>query len=591
MNALGSEPIAILLVEDNPGDARLVTELLSEVSTPGFKVHHVEELSAAIAYIGVNSSENVPDVVLLDLLLPDSRGMQTLNQMLQEASHLPIIVLTGSDDDELALQALNSGAQDYLVKGRGDGELLSRAVRYAIERKRFDERLAFMAKYDALTGLANRAMHRERLSQALMRAGRDKGTVAVMNIDVDRFKSINDTMGHEVGDEFLQAVSERLRRCVRSTDTIARLAADEFSVVLDGVGGVEQVANVARKIFEVMERPFSLGERSVYVTMSVGIAMFPDCGIDETSLMTAADAAVTRAKEQSGSNNYQFYIPEMHAQALRRMTLENDLRHAVKNQEFLLYYQPQISLLSGEIIGAEALIRWQHPKMGLVGPNEFIPIAEEIGLIMPIGEWVLEEACSQAVAWEKKKLGPLQMWVNLSARQFLRADLAEVVERTLHRTGLSPDCLGLELTENLLLEDNILARQALEALNGLGLNLAIDDFGTGYSSLSYLTQYPIDCLKIDRSLLVDVCSKPDQAAIVSAIIELGHNLRMKVVAEGVEVENQARFLIERRCEAVQGFLYAKPMPAWDFGDWVAEWYSSPVGRALGELAQKVEKIG
>lgn len=581
--AAPADPITVLLVEDNAGDARLVRELLSETSGQRFTVDHVEQLSAALGKLKAEE----PDVVLLDLSLPDSQGLQTLTQMQNAGPHLPIVVLTGHDDEELALNALQSGAQDYLVKGRGDGDLLARSIRYAVERKHFEERLSYMAQYDALTGLGNRNMLRERLAQALLRAGRDNGRVALIYADIDRFKAINDALGHEAGDQFLKAVANRLQRCVRGTDTIVRLGADEFAVIVEGIDAVEPVADIAKKIFTSMERPFSLGTGSFYATLNLGIAMSPDCGIDVASLTKAADAALTRAKEQDGTNNYQFYIPEMHARALRRLALQTDLRHALEREELVVHYQPLVDLKSGEVIGAEALVRWEHPQAGLISPTEFIPIAEETNMILPLGEWVLRTVCAQQAQWHAKGMAPLRLWVNLSARLFLSTNLAEIIEGILSRTGIAPGEIGLELTERLLIENTEISRRTLGQLKKLGVEIALDDFGTGYSALSYLTQYPIGCLKIDRSLVSGLGHDAGQAAIVQAIIELGHNLGMTVLAEGVENADQVKALRARGCDAAQGYYYSRPIPSWEFHSWLKRRSASPVERELDALSSRL----
>jgi diguanylate cyclase (GGDEF)-like protein len=551
--------VRVLLVEDNPGDARLVEILLSEVGTTSFEITHAERLSEALEHL----SRSEYDVILLDLSLPDSSGVETVDQMRAAVHHMPVVVLSGQDDEDTALRAIQGGAEDYLLKGHGDGGLIARSIRYSIERKRSEERLAYMAQYDHLTGLTNRALFQDRLEQALARAKRSGALVALMFLDLDRFKAVNDTLGHGTGDLLLKKVAERLEGSVRETDTVARIGGDEFSIILEGLTEAQDAALVARKIIDKLVQPFVLDGHEVFVTTSIGIAVYPSSNGD--SLLTDADSAMYCAKEQ-GRNTYRFHTPEMNAQVRERLNMESKLRRALDQEEFLLYYQPQVDLTTGMIVGTEALLRWQHPELGLVSPGKFIPVLEDIGMIVRVGEWVLQTACRQSKAWQRDGFPPLRMAVNISARQFSRRDLIDTVASVLTETGLDPNYLELEITESLLMEDIKANSRLLDELKTSveGLRVSIDDFGTGYSSLSYLKTFPIDLLKIDQSFIRDITTNSDDAAITTTIIVLAHNLRLKVIAEGVETEEQMTYLREKGCDEAQGFYFSRPLPADEF---------------------------
>ncbi len=559
-------PIKVLLVEGNPADAQSVRETLAQAGADKFELTHLESLNDALPHL----RDGEHDVVLVAQSLPDTQDPDAIARVVAAAPGVPIVMLGSVNDEALALQAVQAGAQDYLVKGQGDGHLLTRSIRYAIERKRADERLAYLAHYDAVTSLPNRALFRDRLTRALARADRNERSVALMFLDLDRFKAINDTLGHDAGDVLLKSVAERLVSGLRRVDTVARLGGDEFAVILEGIRRPEEAATVAQKLLTAMARPFTLDGQEVFVGLSVGIAMYREGGEDAKTLIRNADAAMYRAKEQ-GRNNFQFYKPEFNIQVLERLALESSLRRALEREAFLLYYQPQVDLASGRIIGMEALLRWQHPERGLMSPAEFIPVAEETGLIVPIGEWVLRQACTQNRAWQAAGLPPVRVAVNLSARQFRQRALAGTIARILNETGLDPQYLELELTESLLMENTQASSSILAELKAMGLQIAIDDFGTGYSSLSYLKRFPIDTLKIDQSFVAEITTDPDNAAIVIAIIALAHSLRLKVIAEGVETEDQLAFLRAQRCHMSQGYLFCRPLPAEALTPWLREW--------------------
>lgn len=418
------------------------------------------------------------------------------------------------------------------------------------------ERLAF---FDSLTGLPNRVLLKDRLNQMLTRAGRHKEMVALLFIDLDRFKEVNDTLGHGSGDLLLQIVAERLTTCLRTSDTVARLGGDEFVVLLEGVEDREGVIEVAGKLLTAMSQPIELFDREIYSGGSIGISIYPHDGNDVDTLFKNADTAMYYAKEQ-GRNTFRFYSSDMHASALELLTLSSYLRHALERDELYLVYQPQISFLTGEMVGVEALLRWKHPNLGMVAPDRFIPLAEETGLIVSIGTWVLREACFQAAQWISRGLPPMRVAVNLSAKQFRNPGLVTKVRTALEQSGLPAHLLELELTEGMLIENIASTHETLKALKAMGVTLAIDDFGTGYSSLSYLKHFPLDRLKIDKSFVLEMAEKSgDSAAIVQAIIALAHSLKLTVIAEGVERQDQVAFLKQHCCDEMQGFFFSRPL--------------------------------
>ena len=426
------------------------------------------------------------------------------------------------------------------------------------EQRRAEQRLQQLAHYDHLTQLPNRTLFFDRLTQALARAQRHRRVVAVLFLDLDRFKVINDTLGHDAGDRVLQAVAERLLGAVREGDTVARFGGDEFALALVDVAEECDVLQVADKLLRELGRPFGLDSRELFVTTSIGISLAPHDSIDAKTLMRNADAAMYRAKKL-GKNNYQRYCPAQDATAPRRLTLETSLRHALDRQEFLLHYQPKVETNTGRICGVEALLRWQHPEMGLVPPLEFIPPLEETGLIVPVGAWVLQTACAQARAWQAAGLPPLRVAVNLSARQFRQGGLTDIIAAALRHSNLDARYLELELTETMLMEHADTTQTSLHDLSTMGIQLAIDDFGTGYSSLSYLTRFPIDALKIDRSFVRDITRDSDGAAIVQAVIAIARSLGLTVIAEGVETREQFEFLRRNRCDEIQGYYFSRPL--------------------------------
>jgi diguanylate cyclase (GGDEF)-like protein/PAS domain S-box-containing protein len=433
------------------------------------------------------------------------------------------------------------------------------------ERKVAEERVQSLAYYDALTGLPNRILLHDRLSKAIAMAHRQKHKVALLFLDLDRFKIINDSLGHSVGDLLLQDVAERLKSFAREQDTVARLGGDEFLIVLTNITDIPCAAVAAERFMDAMTAAFVIQGHSLSIGCSLGISIFPEHGVDNETLIQHADAAMYSAKD-GGRNNFRFFTADMNAQAVKRLTLENGLRLALDRKELFLAYQPQMDTLTGKITGLEALLRWQHPELGLVPPDQFIGIAENSGLIIPIGEWVLRTACSQARTWQDEGLPALSVAVNVSAVQFREQGFCELIGRVLRETGLAPQHLELELTESLLLARADVTLSVLQELKAMGVTLAIDDFGTGYSSFSYLRQFRVSKLKIDRVFIRDVAVNPDDAAITTAIIRMAKSLNLKVIAEGVEDEAQMSFLRAHQCDEIQGYYFSKPLTVDEIAD-------------------------
>ena len=455
-----------------------------------------------------------------------------------------------SDDHIIMLQQANA----HLVTASIEAHKLAEQVQTA------KLELDHLAHHDVLTDLPNRILLQDRLGQAIELAHRQQRRLAVMFMDLDQFKHINDSLGHAVGDQLLRSVAQRLVGCVRHSDTVSRQGGDEFVLLLPYIERVEDAALSAQKMLAALALPHRIDRHDLHIGASIGISIYPDDGQDAQTLIKCADSAMYHAKE-SGRDNYKFFEQSMNVRAVERQAIEGGLRRALQRQEFVLHYQPKINLQSGAIVGAEALIRWRHPQRGLVSSAQFVPIAEDSGLILPIGRWVLREACFQARAWQEADLPPIIIAVNTSALEFRAKDFLENIRATLEETGLEPRYLELELTESVLMRDAESANAVLHALADLGIKLAIDDFGTGYSSLSYLRQFPIGTLKIDQSFVKQMTGNPDDAAIVGAVISMAASLRLHVIAEGVETPEQHAFLLARQCDEGQGYYFGRPMAA------------------------------
>ena len=680
----------VLLVEDNAGDALLLRRMFREEGFRGMEVVHVERMSEAESCLATAAI----DIVLLDLGLPDAHGLEALRRARVASPHMPLVVLSGLDDDSVALQAMQEGAQDYLTKGQIEPRELLRAMRYAVERKTIEETLfaekeraqvtldsigdgvvcadiegnitflnlvavtltgwsfpeangrpiaevlqfihattreaipdpmervmernrtghlpsdsilirrdgsevpiedsvspirdrerdvigavivfrdvsaaramsdqiAHSAEHDFLTGLPNRLLLNDRVSQAISLAQRHVYQVAVLFLDLDGFKHINDSLGHAIGDKLLQSISERLVGCLRAVDTVSRQGGDEFVMLLPAVEHAQDAALAARRMLEAIAEAHSIDNHDLHVTASIGISVYPEDGLDVETLIQNADTAMYQAKE-NGRQSYQFFEPAMNIRAVERQSIEESLRRALERNELALHYQPKINLRTRAITGAEALIRWTHPTRGAVSPAQFIPVAEDCGLILPIGEWVLREACTQARAWVDAGLPEITMAVNVSAMQFQQEGFLKGVFDILAETRLEPTCLEVEVTESALMKRAEITALILQLLRAGGVTVAIDDFGTGYSSLSYLRKFPLDALKIDQSFVRQITTTPEETTIVSAIISMAQSLNLRVVAEGVETAEELAFLEAHECEEAQGYYFSRPMPAEQF---------------------------
>jgi len=682
-----------LLIEDNPGDARLLREMFNEQGSRNTELTIVRSMAEAERHL----SAHAVDIVLLDLGLPDAQGVAAVRRAHAAAPRTPLVVLTGLDDESLAAQALQEGAQDYIVKSQidtyGTTRGLLRSLRYAVGRKTLEDalfeekeraqvtlnsigdavactdaagKLTFLnlvaekltgwtwqeaaglpmpevfrildttnrevipnpmdravrgdqtvhlpansilvrrdgfeipiedsvapihdgegraagavivfrdvsvaramalqmthsAEHDFLTGLPNRMLLNDRISQAIVLASRHNRHVAVLFLDLDGFKHINDSLGHPVGDKLLQSIATRLVDCVRASDTVSRQGGDEFVVLLSEVELSEDAAITARRMLHAVSQPHSIDQHDLHVTTSIGVSVYPEDGLDAETLIKNADTAMYQAKE-SGRQSFQFFKPAMNARAVERQSIEEGLRRALERQEFVLYYQPKVDLMSGAINGAEALIRWIHPTRGLIPPMDFIPIAEDCGLILSIGAWALREACAQSRAWTKGGLPAVTMAVNVSAIEFRDKNFLNRLFEVINETGLDPRLLELELTESVLMKHAASTAVILQSLREAGIRLAIDDFGTGYSSLSYLRKFPVDAVKIDQTFIRQI-SADDDTTIVKAVIGMARGLKLRVIAEGVETPQELAFLRAYRCDEAQGYYFSRPVPARQF---------------------------
>ena len=680
----------LLLVEDNPGDVRLLREMFREQNSLGTELTQVETMREAEKHL----AGGAVDIILLDLGLPDTQGFESIRRARAVAPHVPLVVLTALDDESMAAQALQAGVQDYLIKGQIDARGLLRALRYAVERKSMQEelfqekelaqvtlnsigdavictdiagnitflnlvavrmtgwprdeaagrpmtevfrvldatsrkitrnpmemavrqnrtihlppnciliqrdgseipiedsvapihdreghatgvvivfrdvsstltmavQLAHSAHHDFLTGLPNRKLLNDRVGQAIASAQRNMKKVAVLFLDLDGFKHINDSLGHSIGDRLLQSIAKRLVDSVRGSDTVSRQGGDEFVVLLSEVEGLESAATTVRRLLQVGTEPHAIDQHDLHVTACIGVSIYPDDGLDAETLIKNADTAMYQAKE-NGRQSYQFFKPAMNVRAVERQSIEGSLRRALERQEFAVHYQPKINLRTGEISGAEALIRWTHPTRGSVSPAQFIPVAEDCGLILPIGNWVLREACKQARIWVDAGLPLGTMGANISAMEFQNENFLEGVFSILEDTGLDPRLLELELTESVLMKRPESTSSVLQALRAKGVRVAVDDFGTGYSSLSYLQKFSIDALKIDQSFVRRITTAPAETTIVTAVISMARSLKLRVVAEGVETLKELEFLQAHQCDEAQGYYFSRPVPPEQF---------------------------
>ena len=689
----GAMPRTILLVREDAVKAAIVQQLLTTFSDGPFDVEWIQNCAAAIDRLTDHRKSDI-DAVLVDLLLPDGQDIQAFEQIFQASPHTPILVLCNPEHEHVAKQAVQRGAQDYILDDRLDSDSLSKALRNMLERaanaealfiekeraevtlnsigdavistdaagyvtylnqvaeamtgwscpealgrpfgdvfriigssnpgptlnpmiaaiqqnramevaagtilvrrdgiefaiedsvapihdrrgqvtgavivfhdvtqaRALSMRMSHLAHHDYLTDLPNRLLLNDRLAQAIAVARRQQHQLAVLFVDVDRFKHINDSLGHAMGDQLLQSVARRLVANVRGSDTVTRQGGDEFVILLSTVAHAQDAALSANKILSALNKPHRVGEHDLQITVSVGIGVYPDDGTDADTLVKSADIAMLNAKE-NGRNNYQFFMPDMNEHALERQSLESGLRHALKRREFVLHYQPKMDLESEAITGAEALIRWRRSGQEIVLPEKFIPIAEQCGYIVPIGLWVLREACRQTQAWLDADLTPIPVAINISAVELRSKDFVQRVRSILDETGMDVRYLEFELTETAMMQDPQSTIAVLHTLKDLGVRLTLDDFGTGYSSLSYLKRFPIDALKIDKSFVHGLCTNGSDANIVSAVISMGKSFGLKVIAEGVETREQFLRLRAKHCSEGQGYYFKEPVGANEF---------------------------
>lgn len=572
----------ILIIDDEP----TIRNFLSEILSNKFECVEVGSAEEALELL----SKETFNLVISDIQLNGISGLEMTPRVHELALDTVVIMISGQQSIECAIKAMRVGAFDFITKPFTIDQVeavVNRAIEYQsllltkryyknhleelvtertaemhrqiTERQRAEEKVNRIAYYDSLTHLPNPTLFRDRLTQELSINGDSKNKLATIFISLDRFRAVNDTLGYSVGEQLVEKAAGRLSQIASKTDTLAYFGGDQFALLLKEINGVEDVTKVLQRIREAFTDSFKCGEHELFVTASFGISLFPDDGADCQTVLKNSGAALFQV-QQNGGNSYQFFTTDMHDKAFKRLSLESDLRRALERDEFVLYYQPQVCAQTDQITGVEALVRWQHPEHGLVPPDEFIPIAEDTGMIVELGQWVLNTACRQSMAWQNAGFVPLRMGVNLSPRQLEQSDLVNIINSIILETGLEPTCLELEVTESLMIGD---ARQTIETLRQLrerGVKVSIDDFGTGYSSLSQLQNIPLDVLKIDRSFVRDMMLNRNIIAIVKTIIALAHNFKLKTVAEGVETEDQASFLRQLGCNELQGYLFSKPLP-------------------------------
>ncbi len=568
MAEISKQKPTILIIDDDEQIRKLLTQLLCADND----CRSVESAEGAIAVLDATSF----DLVISDINMSGISGLELLPTVLSKNPDAVVIMISGQQTIDYAIEAMRAGAFDYLIKPL-DIRLIETAVSRALshhqllnEKRRYENHLEdlvrertaeieHLAYYDRLTDLPNRNLFVDRCANATADAGDSKGLLCIILVSIDRFKNINDTLGHAAGDRLLKEVAARLLKCLSDSDTLARFEGPEFAILLTEIIEPCAVEEVSVSIMDSLKTPFSLPMQEVYVTASIGISSFPLNG-EVGAILQNAGAALYRAKSLGG-NNYQFYSADMNALALNRLALETSLRRAIDNEEFVTYYQPVVDLASMKIVGLEALVRWQHPRLGVLPPSEFLGLAEDTGLILDISTSVMRSACFQAQKWQLEGLSSLRIAVNVSARQFRQKDFVDRILRILGESKLCPSSLELELTETSIMDDPESAAKILTKIRRLGVRVAIDDFGTGYSSLGYLKRFPLDTLKLDRSFVNGAATDADDAALVTAIVTLAHSLRLRVVAEGIETEQELNFLQFLRCDEGQGYLFAKPQPA------------------------------
>jgi diguanylate cyclase (GGDEF)-like protein len=562
------QTVSILYIEGSDDAAAPVLSALQSTGRAAFQVARVPAVRDAKR----RCMSQTFDLVLVGAPLEDPQDLEPLRTLAAQLASTPLVLLADLPSEPLAHHAVAKGtAQDYLVKDHLDDGLLEQALLYALSRHRMMAALKQRRRaddaprsLDRLTHLPTRAAFYDRLGDLLQTARQNAQMVSVLLINLEGFKLVHNTLGPAIGDPLLQEIAGRLLASLdgrmKGQDLVARLSGEEFAIVLGEVGRMKDVSLAAESILAGFSPPFVLSGHEFFISPTIGISMYPFDGTDAESMLHSADIALRRAREQ-GSDNYQFYLPAVNDQFLARLELQNSLRIALARDEFVVHYMPQLDVKGGRIVSMEALVRWNHPTLGLVPPADFIPLAEESGLILPIGERVLRTACAQSRSWQQAGLPPIRVSVNFSARQFQHQNPVALVTRVLRETGLPPGHLELEITESAVMKDANSALGTLRALKETGVHLAIDDFGTGYSSLSYLRSFPINSLKVDRSFVREVTSRSDDAAIVTAVIAMAHSLKLRVIAEGVESEAHLEWLHARNCDEVQGYHFSRPVPA------------------------------
>ncbi|MBU3068677.1 EAL domain-containing protein [Aestuariicella sp. G3-2] len=555
----------ILIIDDDAVDRMSATRTLKASM---LQIKNIDQTASASEGIAL-AKQHQYDMILLDYQLPPSNGIEVLRELRSNSDFATaIVMLSHSNDEELALSCIEAGAQDFIMKSEMTAARLKRAIliskeRYQLERKIIDshKQLKALAEKDSLTGLSNRYFFDEALKDAIPKAARDNTTLALLFLDLDKFKNINDTLGHKAGDDFLKEVARRLEKPVREGDKLCRLGGDEFAILVHDFSHPDQIRFLVKRILESLSEPAALGDQKIDISVSIGVATYPECGQTPVELMQSADIAMYRAKA-SGRNQVQYYSKDFHNHIENRVRLEIDLKQCLEKNQFVLFYQPQINSQTLKLEGVEALIRWQHPELGLIAPDDFISVAEEAGLINDIGRWVLESACQQFSQWMHLGMAQnlaLSISVNLSAKQLTDFGLTDHLQNFMARYNIPAHQLELELTESCVVNSSS-ALDMLKALSELGIQLALDDFGTGYSSISHLNQYPFKVLKIDQSFIQPVKSLSD-ANLLKAIIAFAHSLNYETVAEGIETELQRDICIQLGVSRLQGFLFSEPLPA------------------------------
>lgn len=553
-----TEPVSghIMIADDDPSIVLLLRHFLNKA---GYRVSEARNGREAVKLCREHSYE----LAIIDLVMPDIDGIRACREICsQSSSPPPVLIITSLDDDASVTAAFDAGAIDYVTKPI-NWSVFGQRVRRIVIGEQYRRQVEQLQFYDSLTGLPNRTLLLDRLKSAILRAQRNGTMVALISFDIDNLKLINNSLGHHNGDKLIQSVASRLRKSIRETDTLSRSGGDEFNLVIENLFQLEDIGSIAAKFSSIITHNMLLHEQDIHIKASIGISVYPQDGDDSNSLLLHAESALYRVKEKGG-NSYEFYSPELSQQANRRLNLETSLRRAIKQNELLVYYQPKINLHNGLASGMEALVRWNHPEQGIVPPDEFIGIAEETGLIIPLGEQVIEQTCAQFKSWQQQGIAVDNVSINVSARQFKEQDLVSLFRSMLDKYQLDPTQLEIELTESTLLSNEDHAESKLNQLHQMGIRIAIDDFGTGYASLSYLKSLPIDILKIDRSFTDGITHDADDIAIITAIYGLAKGLGLKLVAEGIETSAQLEKIIELGIDYGQGYLWGAPCAADDF---------------------------